>query len=260
MTAGKPDAKGMVAGKVALVTGAARGIGRASAELLAAEGAALMLADRDGGLLEEVCGPLRAQGASVESFAADVSAEDQVQALLAGCVERFGRLDCAVNNAGITGAAAPLSSSELANWSRVLAVNLTGVFLCVKHELARMQEQGCGAIVNVASGSGVVATPGLAAYCASKHGVLGLTKTAAAENAGSGIRINAVCPGTTDTPMLRSAIEKNPQLEPMILASQPGGRLARPGEIAEAIVWLCSDRASFVSGATLLVDAGAVSR
>ena len=115
-------------------------------------------------------------------------------------------------------------------------------------------------IVNVASGSGIVATPGLAAYCASKHGILGLTKTAAVEHAGSGIRVNAVCPGSTDTPMLRRAMEQNPQMEALILSSQPGGRLARPEEIAEAIVWLCSGRSSFVSGATLLVDGAAVAR
>jgi NAD(P)-dependent dehydrogenase (short-subunit alcohol dehydrogenase family) len=139
-------------------------------------------------------------------------------------------------------------------------VNLIGVFLCLKHELPVMQSQGSGAIVNVSSGAGLIGVPGLAPYCASKHAVLGLTKTAALENARTGVRVNAVCPGSTDTPLLRSVMDLDPGVERMVLANQPGGRLGRPEEIAEAIAWLCSDRASFVTGESLLVDGGQVAR
>jgi NAD(P)-dependent dehydrogenase (short-subunit alcohol dehydrogenase family) len=148
----------------------------------------------------------------------------------------------------------------LEDWSRTLSINLTGVFLCMKYEIPVMQSQGGGAIVNVASGSGVIATPGLAHYCASKHDVLEITKTAAVENARTGIRINAICPGSTDTPALRAAMRQSPQIEKMIMASLPGGRLGQPEEVAEAAVWLCSDRASFVSGESMLIDGGTVAR
>jgi NAD(P)-dependent dehydrogenase (short-subunit alcohol dehydrogenase family) len=153
-----------------------------------------------------------------------------------------------------------LHEIELSDWTRTLAVNLTGVFLCMKHEIPVMQACGGGAIVNTASGAGLIATPGLSAYCASKHAILGITKTAAVENARSGVRVNAICPGSTDTPMLRSAMQTSPEVEKLILASQPGGRLGRAEEVAEAAVWLCSDRASFVSGASMLVDGAAVAR
>jgi NAD(P)-dependent dehydrogenase (short-subunit alcohol dehydrogenase family) len=139
-------------------------------------------------------------------------------------------------------------------------VNLTGVFLCMKHEIAAMARGGGGAIVNISSGAGLIAVPGLGPYCATKHAVLGLTKTAAVENARTGVRVNAICPGSVDTPMLRASLEKLPGMEKMILASQPGGRFGRPEEIAEAAVWLCSDRASFVSGESMLVDAASVAR
>ncbi len=250
----------MVAGRSALVTGAASGIGRAAAELLAREGAAVLVCDCDESGATAVAQDIRDHGGTAEAMAVDVTREADIEAAVKRCVSLFGDLDCAVNNAGITGTAGALADIDAGEWQRVVSVNLTGTFLCLKHELARMRRQGSGVIVNVASGSGIVATPGLAAYCASKHGILGLTKTAAVEHAGSGIRVNAVCPGSTDTPMLRRAMEQNPQMEALILSSQPGGRLARPEEIAEAIVWLCSGRSSFVSGATLLVDGAAVAR
>src|SRR3990172_2322109 len=182
------------------------------------------------------------------------------EAAVATALSAFGRLDCAVNNAGTTGASGRLEEIDLEGWTRTLMVNLTGVFLCMKHEIAAMARQGGGAIVNVSSGAGLIAVPGLAPYCASKHGVLGLTKTAAVENARTGVRVNAICPASTDTPMLRASIANVPGVEKMILASQPGGRFGRPEEIAEAAVWLCSDRASFVSGESMLVDAAAVAR
>ena len=175
-------------------------------------------------------------------------------------VDAFGHLDCAVNNAGTTGAMGLIPDCSLEEWTGTLAVNLVGVFLCLKHEIPVMREQGGGAIVNVASGAGMIPVPGLSAYCASKHGVLGLTKTAAHENARNGVRVNAICPGVTDTPMLRASMDRSPDIEKMILSSAITGRLGRPEEVAEAAVWLCSERASYVSGESMLVDGGTVGR
>jgi NAD(P)-dependent dehydrogenase (short-subunit alcohol dehydrogenase family) len=250
----------MLHGKVALITGAASGIGRAAALAFAREGARLVLADREREAGERAALAAREAGAEACFCHADVSQEADVEAMVRLAVESGGRLDCAVNNAGISGPSGPLHRLDLEHWNRTLAVNLTGVFLCLKHEIPVMQRQGAGAIVNTASGAGLVAAPGLAAYCASKHGILGVTKTAAVETAGSGVRINAVCPGSIDTPMLRAAMADSPQLEQLVLASQPGGRLGRPEEIAEALLWLCSDRACFVTGAALAVDGGALAR
>jgi NAD(P)-dependent dehydrogenase (short-subunit alcohol dehydrogenase family) len=250
---------GLLAGKSALVTGAASGIGRATALAFAREGARVMLADvdEDGG--HGAAAAIADEGGDARFAAADVTSESSVEALVAEAVGAFGRLDCAVNNAGITGAMGPLHQLPLEEWERVIDLNLTGVFLAMKYEIPAMQDAG-GAIVNMASGAAMVAAPALSAYSASKHAVLGLTKTAAMENVRSGIRINAICPGSTDTPMLRTAMAESPQVEKMILAGQPGGRLGTPGEIAEAAVWLCSDRASFVTGHSMLVDGGAVAR
>jgi NAD(P)-dependent dehydrogenase (short-subunit alcohol dehydrogenase family) len=180
--------------------------------------------------------------------------------MLAHCLRRFGRLDCAVNNAGIAGPTGSLDGIGLADWNRVLAVNLTGVFLCMKFEIPIMRNQGAGSIVNMSSGAGLIATPGLAAYSASKHGVLGITRAAALENAHLGVRINAVCPGSIDTPMLRAAMEANPETDKLIRGSMPIGRLGEAEEIAEAVVWLCSDRASLVTGHSMGVDGGSVAR
>jgi len=179
-----------------------------------------------------------------------------VQAALAA----FGGLDGAVNAAGVLATPALLHEIAFAEWERTLAINLTGVFLCLQHELRAMRAQGGGAIVNVASGAGVLGTPALGHYVASKHGILGLTKTAALENARAGIRVNAICPGSTDTPMLQGFMAGSAEARKMILASAPPGRLGTPAEIAEAAVWLLSDRASYVSGESLFVDFAAVSR
>jgi NAD(P)-dependent dehydrogenase (short-subunit alcohol dehydrogenase family) len=251
---------GLLDDKVALVTGAASGIGAASARAFAREGARLVLADVCTGAGEAVAHELREAGADACFVAADVSREADVAALVKETLSRFGRLDCALNNAGITGPAGPLHTLDTSGFERVLAINLLGAFLCMKHEIPAMIAGGGGAIVNVSSGAGLIATPGLAAYCASKHGILGLTKTAAVENARSGVRVNAICPGSTDTPMLRASMAGSPELEKLILRSQPGGRLGRPEEIAEAALFLCSDRASFVSGESMLVDGAAVAR
>jgi NAD(P)-dependent dehydrogenase (short-subunit alcohol dehydrogenase family) len=251
---------GLVEGKTALVTGAASGIGRATALLFASEGGRVLVCDSDDAGGRETAARISAAGGKARFAHADVTSEPEVEAAVAAALEAFGRLDCAVNCAGVSGAGGPLHEIDLAGWSRTLAVNLTGVFLCMKHEIAAMVRQGEGAIVNISSGAGFIAVPGLGPYCATKHAVLGLTKTAAVENARTGVRVNAVCPGSTDTPMLRASISNLPGMEKMVLASQPGGRFGRPEEIAEAAVWLCSHRASFVSGESMLVDAASVAR
>ena len=253
-------AEGLVAGKVALVTGAASGIGRAVALLFAREGARVLVGDVDESGGRATVAAIAEAGGEARFTRLDVASESDVEAAVASAVSAWKRLDCAVNCAGVTGASGSLDAIDLAGWNATLAVNLTGVFLCMKHEIAAMVRQGGGAIVNVSSGAGLIAVPGLGPYCATKHAVLGLTKTAAVENARTGVRVNAVCPGSIDTPMLRASIAKLPGMEKMVLASQPGGRFGRPEEIAEACVWLCSDRASFVSGESMLVDAASVAR
>jgi len=251
---------GLVEGRTALVTGAAMGIGRATALAFAREGARVVLADVDAGAGEATADEVRGLGREALFVRTDVSREPEVEALLAAALERFGGLDCAVNNAGVTGAQGAVQDIDAEAWARTLAINLSGVFYCLKHELRAMVPRGAGAVVNVASGAGLIATPGLAAYCASKHGVLGLTKTAAVENARSGVRINAICPGTIDTPMLRAAMSLGPEIEKLILAGSASGELGRPEQVAEAAVWLCSDRASLVSGESMLVDGATVAR
>jgi len=250
---------GLLAGKAALVSGAASGIGRATAVAFAREGARVMLSDISEAAGRAAVDEIRANGGDAQFTLADVSDEVAVEGLLAATLREFGSLSCAVNSAGMTGAMRPIPELDLADFRRVIDLNLIGVFLCMKHEIRAMQSAG-GAIVNISSGAGIVAAPALSAYCASKHAVLGLTKTGAAENARTGVRINAICPGSTDTPMLQESMAVHAQVKKMILASQPGGRLGTAEEIAEAAVWLCSDRASFVNGHSMLVDGGAVAR
>ena len=252
--------KGMVHDKAALVTGGGSGIGRKTAELLAEEGARVLVCDLDEEAGQETLHHIAEAGGDADFFCVDVSDETQTEAMVDRCLQRFGRLDCAVNNAGIAGPMGNLENIDLQDWNRVLAVNLTGIFLCMKHEIPRMRAQGGGSIVNMSSGAGLIATPGLSAYSASKHGILGITRSAAVENARLGIRINAVCPGSIDTPMLRASMEADPAVEKMIRASMPIGRLGEAEEIAEAAVWLCSDRASLVTGHSLGVDGGSVAR
>jgi NAD(P)-dependent dehydrogenase (short-subunit alcohol dehydrogenase family) len=247
-------------GKTALVTGGGSGLGRASAIALARAGATVTVADVDEhGGKETAALVVDETGGDADFVRADVTQPDEVADMVDRTVARWGHLDCAVNNAGMTGASAPTVDYTLDDWNRTLALNLTSVFLCLKYEIPAMLERG-GAIVNMASGAGLVGFPGLPAYVASKHGVVGLTRAAAMENAGQGIRINAICPGSTRTPMLEGFMGGDEQVERMLTRPIPVGRLGRPEEIAEAVVWLCSDASSFVVGHALAVDGGTIMR
>ncbi len=243
-------------GRVAIVTGGGSGLGRASSHALGRAGATVLVADVDAAGGDETVAAIDGPAAFLR---VDVTEPDEVVGMVDHAVERFGRLDIAVNNAGMTGASAPTADYALDDWNRALALNLTGVFLCLKYEIAAMLASGDGgAIVNMASGAGLVGFAGLPAYVASKHGVVGLTRAAALEYVKAGIRINAVCPGSTRTPMLEGFMGGNPDIERAMTAGVPLGRLGRPEEIAEAVVWLCSDAASFVVGHAMAVDGGSV--
>ena len=249
-------------GKVAIVTGAGRGMGEATALAFGAAGAKVVVADVDAESGAATAAAIRDAGGEARFQAADVSRSADVAALVAAAVEAYGRLDCAVNNAAVAPDSHALAELDEAEFDRVIAVNLKGVALCLHHELAQLLRQGDGgAIVNVASVSGLRPQPRNAAYNAAKHGVLGLTKTASLENAPDGIRVNAVCPGAIDTPMLRDAVAAAPVPESALVeALSLLGRFGRPDEVAQANLWLCSDHASYVTGAALAVDAGYTSR
>lgn len=243
------------AGRVALVTGAASGIGRSAAQLFAARGASVVVADLDADGLAATAAELTGRGADALAVPTDVADPGAVTALVAAAVDRFGRLDVAFNNAGMSGTYAPLPDQTLAGWERTLAVNLTSVFLCLQAEIPAMLAGGGGAIVNTASAAGEIGFAHLPAYVASKHGVLGLTKSVALEYARQGVRVNAICPGTVRTTMLTAFAGSAEAVEAMG-ALAPIGRVAEPSEPAEAAVWLCSDAASFVTGTALAVDGG----
>ncbi|WP_334143503.1 glucose 1-dehydrogenase [Rhabdothermincola sp.] len=247
---------GSFAGKVALVTGGASGIGRATVEQLAAAGARVVVADLDEGHGAGVADAVKASGGEAVFVRADVAVPDEVEAMVAVAVERFERLDVAVNNAGRPGTYAALTDQTLEDWERTLAVNLTGTFLCLRAEIAAMVAAGGGAIVNVASAAGLMGFAHLPAYVASKHGVIGLTRSVALEFARKGIRVNAVCPGNVRTQMLEGFAGGDEQTLQGMGRMQPIGRLGTPQEVAEAIVWLCSDAASFVTGHAMAVDGG----
>jgi NAD(P)-dependent dehydrogenase (short-subunit alcohol dehydrogenase family) len=246
-----------LAGRVALVTGGASGIGRASAELFAARGASVMIADLHGVAASGSAAAISGETSSrVEAIEVDVSDPEQVVAMVAATVDVLGGLDIAVNNAGTPGTYNPIADQQLDDWQRTIGVNLTGTFLCLQAELGVMAEAGSGAIVNVASAAGLMGFANLPAYVASKHGVVGLTKSVALEVARSGIRVNAVCPGNVHTPMLEGFAGGDEKVLQGMGRVTPIGRLAEPGEIAQAIVWLCSDAASFVTGHAMAVDGG----
>jgi len=242
-------------GQVALVTGASSGMGAATAKAFADAGAGLVLVDRDAGALNALASALTAAGKKALAVVGDVSDEAVAYSAVARAVAEFGRLDMAYNNAGVLGPMCPMTEETAEGYDRVQAVNLRGVWTFMKHELVQMQKQGSGAIVNCSSLGGLVGLAGRAAYHASKHGVIGLTKCAAMDNAAHGIRVNAICPGCIDTPM-GDAID--PGAMKTFLQAQPIGRMGRPEEIAASVLWLCSPGASFILGVALPVDGGFV--
>jgi len=243
-------------GKVAMVTGAGSGIGRASALAFAKNGAKVVVNDIVAEGAEETVEMIKAAGGEAIFVKADVTQAIEVEALINKTVEIYGRLDYAHNNAGIDGEPAPLADCTIENWDRTIGINLRGVFLFMKYEIPQMLKQGSGAIVNTASIAGLIGTASMPAYNASKHGVVGLTRTAALEYAASGIRINAVCPGATRTALLESVMAVMPELRETLESSHPVGRIAEPEEIANTVVWLYSDEASFITGHPMVVDGG----
>jgi NAD(P)-dependent dehydrogenase (short-subunit alcohol dehydrogenase family) len=242
--------------QVALVTGAASGMGLATVRAFAAAGAAVVLADVDKDAAVAAAGEVTAAGGRAIAVPCDIADEGQAAAMVERAVAAFGRLDMAFNNAGVQAPPSDAADETAEDFDRVNAVNLRGVWASVKHELRQMREQGNGAIVNCSSLGGLVGLPQRAAYHASKHGVIGLTKSVAVEYAPKGIRVNAVCPGVIDTPMVAGMLQGQASAMAEIMKQQPIGRLGRADEIAAAVLWLCSPAASFVTGAALPVDGG----
>jgi NAD(P)-dependent dehydrogenase (short-subunit alcohol dehydrogenase family) len=252
---------GQLNGKVTLVTGAASGIGRAAAIAFAREGAKVLVADMTEDAGRETVKLVNDAGGEAAFFKCNVARAAEAEALVAATVKTFGRLDGAFNNAGVAGKIARTADDTEENFDLIMAVNLRGVWLCMKYEIQQMVKQGQGgAIVNTASAAGLVGSHGMPAYTASKHGVIGLTKTAALEYARTGIRVNAVCPGVIDTAMVAGMVSTNPRLKDRLVSVEPIARMGKPSEIAEAVTWLLSDAASFVTGASMPVDGGLIAQ
>lgn len=246
-----------------IITDGASGIGRATALTFAREGAKLVIADmnEDGG--QQTVHMITENGGNATFVRVDVTSATEVEAMIGKAIETYGRLDCAYNNAGISGRGIAGEQRALTadypeqRWHQVIAINLTGVWLCMKYEIQQMLRQGGGVIVNTASVAGLIGLPASSAYVASKHGVVGITRTAALEYAKQGIRVNCVCPGYIQTPMTEPGMQ-DPERMALMIASEPVGRMGKPEEVAEAVAWLCSDAASFVTGHTVTVDGGYV--
>lgn len=251
----------LVEGKVALVTGAGSGIGRASALTFAREGAKVVVVDVNAAGGEETVRMIKKAGGESIFVRADVSKSSEVKAMVDRTMEVYGRLDCAHNNAGIPATLHNTADLPEEDWDRIININLKGVWLCMKYEIPQMLKLGKGAIVNTASRLGLAALEKRSGYTASKHGVVGLTRTAALEYAQAGIRVNCVCPGTIVTPLLEDVFRRGgPQVEAALKAEEPIGRLGTPEEVAEVVVWLCSDAASFVTGHPMVVDGGMLAK
>lgn len=246
--------------RVALVTGASSGIGLATARAFGAAGARVALVDVQVGLGEEAAGRLRADGVDAHFFPADMASVKDVEEMVGAVARHWGRLDVAFNNAGIEGETAPVSDCPVANWDRVIAINLSGVFHCMRLEIPAMLANGGGSIVNCSSVAGSVGFAGIPAYVASKHGVIGLSRTAALEYANEGLRVNSISPGVIDTPMIERFTGGDAEALAGLEAMEPMERLGSPEEVAAAVVWLCSEDASFITGADIPVDGGYLAR
>jgi NAD(P)-dependent dehydrogenase (short-subunit alcohol dehydrogenase family) len=253
----------LLKGKVALVTGGGSGIGKATSIIFAREGAKVMVADVNDEAAERTKAEIIARGGEAAAIRVDVSNEADAEAMVEATVEAFGGLHVAFNNAGIEGLIAPTHEYPVRDWQRIIDINLTGVWLGMRYQIAWMREHGGGAIVNNASILGLVGFENTPGYTAAKHGVIGLTKTAALENAKHGIRVNAVCPGFIETPLvMERGVEagRHPEVYEELKRLHPMGRLGQPEEIGEAVVWLASSAASFVTGHALAVDGGYLAR